>query len=129
MEIKFDGGKAISAHIGGHIIKTDQPIEGGGQNSAPNPFQLFLASIGTCVGFFVKSFLDQREISAEGIKITQNNKFDEQTGLATDISFEITLPTDFPDKYIPALIAVAEQCKVKKSIAAQPNFKVTSSKI
>ena len=52
MEITFDGGKVITAHINGHEIKTDQPVMGGGTNTAPSPFELFLASIGTCAGIY-----------------------------------------------------------------------------
>jgi putative redox protein len=61
MEITFDGGKVITAHLNGHTIRTDQPVNGGGGNSAPAPFELFKASIGTCAGIYVKSFCDQRE--------------------------------------------------------------------
>jgi len=68
MEITFDGGKVITAHLNGHIIKTDQSVKSGGQNSAPAPYDLFLASIGTCAGIYVKSFCDQREIPSENIK-------------------------------------------------------------
>ncbi len=70
-EIYFDGGKKINAKIGDIIIKTDQSIHAGGEGSAPEPFTLFLASIGTCVGIYVKSFCDQRSISSENIKIIQ----------------------------------------------------------
>lgn len=48
MEITFDGNKVVTAHFEGHVVKTDQSIEDGGENSAPSPFELFLASMGTC---------------------------------------------------------------------------------
>jgi hypothetical protein len=44
MEITFDGGKVITAHTHGHIIRTDQPLDNGGGNTAAAPFDLFLAS-------------------------------------------------------------------------------------
>ncbi|MCX6302628.1 MAG: hypothetical protein NTW82_10635 [Bacteroidia bacterium] len=58
MEITFEGGKVVTAHTQGHSIKTDQPVDNGGSNSAPSPYDLFLASIGTCAGVYVKSFCD-----------------------------------------------------------------------
>ena len=67
MEITFDGGKVITAHLNGHIIRTDQPIDNGARNTAPAPYDLFLASIGTCAGIYVKSFCDRRQIPADGI--------------------------------------------------------------
>jgi len=127
MEVTFDGGKVITAHINGHEIRTDQPVMGGGTNSAPSPFELFLASIGTCAGIYVKSFCDQRALSSENIKIVQAVEYDRTTGLPTDIKIDIQLPADFPEKYRDAVIAVAELCKVKKTIASPPKFEVFTS--
>jgi putative redox protein len=128
MEITFDGGKVITAHLNGHVIRTDQPVEGGGGNTAPSPFDLFMASIGTCAGIYVKSFCDKRNIPTEGIYIVQSAEFDNETGLPTNIDLEIKLPENFPDKYIASVINVAELCKVKKTIMKQPEFKITTSK-
>lgn len=127
MEIIFEGGKVVTAHSHGHEIKTDQPLLSGGQNSAPSPFELFLASIGTCAGIYVKSFCDNRNIPTENIKIIQSVEYDEETSLPTNISLDIKLPPDFPEKYKEAVISVAELCKVKKSIATPPVFEVVTS--
>ena len=127
MEITFDGGKVITAHINGHIIRTDQPVENGGGNSAPAPFELFLASIGTCAGIYVKSFCDKRQIPTDGIKIVQTMESDEEKKLTSVIKLDIQLPVGFPEKYREAVINAAELCLVKKTINNKPEFKVTSS--
>jgi putative redox protein len=129
MEISFDGGKVVTAHSHGHLIKTDQPVNSGGQGSAPSPFELFLASIGTCAGIYVKSFCDNRKIPTDNIRIIQSAQFDEESGLPVNITLDIKLPPDFPDKYKEAVISVAELCKVKKSIAFPPVFEVITSTI
>jgi ribosomal protein S12 methylthiotransferase accessory factor len=129
MEITFDGGKVVTAHSHGHIIKTDQPVSGGGQNTAPSPFELFLAAIGTCAGIYVKSFCDNRSIPTQNIKIVQTTEYNEETGLPTNIKLDINLPSDFPEKYKDAVISVAELCKVKKSMAAPPVFQVITSTV
>lgn len=127
MEITFDGGKVITAHLNGHVIKTDQSIKGGGQNSAPAPYDLFLASIGTCAGIYVKSFCDQREIPSENIRIIQTVEFDSQTRLPETIRLDIQLPADFPEKYKAAVINSAELCAVKKTINNPPKFEILTS--
>jgi putative redox protein len=129
MEITFEGGKVVTAHSHGHIIKTDQPVSSGGQDSAPAPFELFLASIGTCAGIYVKSFCDNRHIPTDKIKIIQNTIYDKETGLPVNITLDIQLPADFPEKYIAPVISVAELCKVKKSIANPPVFQIVTSQI
>lgn len=127
MEVTFDGGKVITAHLNGHKIVTDQPINGGGTNIAPSPFELFLASIGTCAGIYVKGFCDQRGIPADNIKIIQSMEYDRATGLPSDIKIDIQLPADFPEMYKDAVIKVADLCKVKKTIANPPKFNVVTS--
>jgi len=127
MEITFAGGKKVNASFKGHIHKTDQPITSGGENSAPSPYELFLASIGTCAGIYVKSFCDNRKIPTENIKIIQTAEFDEETGLPVNIKLDIKLPVDFPEKYKEAVISVAELCKVKKTMASPPVFEVITS--
>ena len=127
MEITFDGGKVVTAHSHGHAIRTDQPMDNGGTNTAPSPFELYLASLGTCAGIYVKSFCDNRQIPAENIKILQTTEYDKETGLPTSIKIDIHLPPDFPEKYKASVLHVAGLCKVKKSISNPPVFEIITS--
>jgi ribosomal protein S12 methylthiotransferase accessory factor len=129
MEITFDGGKVVTAHSHGHLIRTDQPVDNGGGNTAPAPFELFLASIGTCAGIYVKSFCDNRQIPTENIKIIQTTEYSKETSLPVSVSIDIKLPPDFPEKYKASILHVAGLCKVKKSIANPPEFSITTSSI
>ncbi len=127
MEITFPGGARVDANFGGMTVKTDQPVQGGGQGSAPTPFATFLASIGTCAGIYVLGFCQQRGIPTNGIKIVQRMQSDRTTGLVGQIDLEIQLPPDFPEKYKTAVIRSAEQCAVKKHLEHPPTFNVTTS--
>lgn len=127
MEIFYEDNKKVNASFNGHIIKTDQPENAGGDNSAPSPFDLFLSSIGTCAGFYVKSFCDQRNIPSDNIKIVQSMNFNHETHLISDINIDIQLPLEFPEKYRSAVIASANLCTVKKHLINPPKLEVTSS--
>lgn len=127
MEITFEGGKVITAHTRGHAIKTDQPLDNGGGNTAPTPFDLYMASIGTCAGVYVKSFCDNRNIPTDKIRIIQKTVFNKETDLPESITLDIQLPSDFPERYKESVINVAELCKVKKSIVNPPVFKIITS--
>jgi len=128
IEIYFEGGKVVTANVHGHKIKTDQPIENGGNNSAPAPFDLFLASIGTCAGIYIKSFCDRRSIPSDGIKIIQTMEIDPEKKLPSQFKLEIQLPPEFPEKYMEAVINAADLCLVKKTINNQPKFEITATK-
>jgi ribosomal protein S12 methylthiotransferase accessory factor len=124
MEITLDGKKRINALYNGYVIKTDQPEEDGGDASAPAPFDLFLASIGTCAGIYVKVFCDKRNIPTDNIKILQSMEFNQETRLISNIKLEIKLPIDFPEKYKDAVINVANLCAVKKHLKTPPEIGV-----
>lgn len=124
MQIYFDGKKQVNAEWNGQVIKTDQPVQGGGDGSAPTPFDLFLASIGTCAGIYVKGFCDQRGLSSENIKIIQKLNFDPATRLIDKIDLEIQVPDDFPEKYKEAVINSANLCAVKRHMQQPPQFNV-----
>ena len=131
MEIKitFPGGKKVDADIGGMLVRTDQPVKYGGDGTAPSPFEHFLASIGTCAGIFVLGFCQQRNIPTEGISLTQRMEYvPAGKGMKLGkIVINIHLPQEFPEKYRDAIIKVAEQCAVKKTIMEPPDFEVTTS--
>lgn len=127
MEITFEGGKVVTAHTRDHKIRTDQPLSNGGTNSSPSPFDLYLASIGTCSGIYVKSFCDNRNIPADGIRIIQTVEWNREKRLPSTIKLDIRLPAGFPEKYRASLIHAAGLCLVKKSIADPPGFEISTS--
>jgi len=124
MVIDFPGGAKVDAHFSGFTVKTDQPPMGGGEGSAPAPFGLFLASIGTCAGIYVLGFCKQRGLPVEGIKIIEKTESNPATGMVENIALEIQVPESFPAKYYDALIRSADQCAVKKHLEKPPKFNV-----
>ncbi len=126
MVIDFPGGARVDAHFGPYTVKTDQSPMGGGEGSAPAPFSLFLASLGTCAGIYVLSFCRQRNLPTEGIRLVQSVDRDPVTHMVSHVSLEIHLPAGFPEKYKDAVIRSAEQCAVKKHLEKPPKIAVTT---
>ena len=126
MQIYFPGGKRVYADYGGFTIETDQPVRGGGDDSAPAPFDLFLASIGTCAGIYALGFMQQRDIDPGGSKITMRTHHDPAAGLISKIDLELELPADFPEKYRSAVISAMNLCAVKKHLHQPPEFEITT---
>ena len=124
MIITFDGKKKVNAEYRGQTINTDQAVKAGGDGEAPEPFTLFLASIGTCAGIYVKSFCDQRDIPTDNIRLIQSMNFNPEVRLIDQIDIQIELPDDFPEKYKDAVINAADLCTVKKHLANPPKINV-----
>ena len=124
MVIDFPGGARVDAHFGPYTVETDQMPMGGGEGSAPEPFAIFLSSIGTCAGIYVLGFCKQRGLSVEGIRIVQRAHTDPVTRMIGKIDLEIQVPPEFPEKYHDSLVRSAELCAVKKHLENPPEFDV-----
>jgi putative redox protein len=120
MLIDFPGGSRVDAHFGPFTVATDQPPAA----TAPSPFELFLASIGTCAGIYVLGFCQQRNLPTEGLRIVERISRSPITSMVETISLEIQVPPDFPEKYHSSLIRSAELCAVKKHIEKPPKFDI-----
>ncbi len=129
MIIDFPGGARVDARFGPYIVETDQPPEGGGEGSAPTPFAVFLASIGTCAGIYVLGFCRQRGLSTEGIRIIQRMHSDPVSGVVGKVGLEIQVPLGFPEKYLPSLVRAAELCAVKKHLERPPEFEIYTKEV
>lgn len=127
LNITFPGGKRVDASFGGFIVRTDQPTGSGGEGSAPAPFDLFLASLGTCAGIYVLGFCQARGIPTDGMELVERVQNDATTHMPSDIEIELKLPAGFPERYRTAVQRAAEHCKVKNLLAAPPPVRVTLS--
>lgn len=125
MEIGFPGNKKIDARFKDFTVTTDQPVSHGGENTAPSPFDLFLVSLGTCAGIYIKSFCSERNIPTDNMRIIQEAESGPIKGLLGKIKLEIQVPPDFPEQYKSALINAANLCAVKKVIQNPPEFEIT----
>jgi ribosomal protein S12 methylthiotransferase accessory factor len=124
ISVTFPGGKRVDAAFGDRVVATDQSPAHGGEGSAPEPFELFLASLATCAGIYVLGFCQARGIPTDGIRVEQHAAFDEAGKVLTDVIIDVHLPDTFPEKYRTAVVAAANNCKVKKVIASPPRFEV-----
>ena len=131
MEMKYDitlgGNTKVDAHYRDFTIHSDQPVASGGDNTALSPFELFLASIGMCTGFYVSAFCQSRSISTDNIKITQTVIRNDATHMVEKVMIDINLPPDFPDKYKAAVIKTAQSCSVKKFLDAPPEIQISTN--
>jgi ribosomal protein S12 methylthiotransferase accessory factor len=125
MEIRFDGGKKVAADFDGFTILTDQSLADGGEGNAPSPFDFFLASIGTCAGFYVYSFCENRNLDSRGISLRLRDQRSGDDTRLEKVRIQIELPPDFPEKYRKAVIRSAEQCSVKKALKDPPEFEIS----
>jgi ribosomal protein S12 methylthiotransferase accessory factor len=128
MEMKYDitftGNKKVDAHFRGFTLKSDQPLADGGDNTAPSPLEIFLASIGMCAGFYIVAFCQSRSIPTDNITLIQTVMRNDTTHMVEKINIDIVLPPNFPGKYKAAVVKAAQSCSVKKFLDAPPEIQI-----
>lgn len=127
IEIAFPGNKRVDAKCKSFTIQTDQTVKNGGDETAPEPYDLFLSSIGTCAGYYVLAFCKKRDIPYDEITLVQRHEFSDPGHILTGISLQIRVPAGFPEKYRKALVQAAGSCGVKKAITNGPEFTIETT--
>jgi ribosomal protein S12 methylthiotransferase accessory factor len=120
--VRLPGGRRVEAELGRHRVLTDQPRGNGGEDTAPSPFELFLASLGTCAGIFVQGFCAKRGIPSGDIRVIERPAF-ASNGALEAVDFELQVPPTFPAMYEDALLRVIDQCSVKLALQSPPAFR------
>jgi len=126
--VTFPGGKKVNACFEDFVVRTDQSIDDGGGGQAPEPFSLFLSSIGTCTGIYVLRFCEQRNISTDDMSLLlKTTKGDD--GLIDTITLSIRVGKDFPEKYKNAVLKAASLCTVKRQLEKPPTIHISVQRI
>ncbi len=124
IEVHFPGGKCVDAKVGNFHIQTDQSVKAGGQASAPEPFDLFLASIATCAGIFAVNFCESRHIDTSGMELRMESDWDKKKHLITCMRLILSLPQGFPEKYRGSIVKAMGLCTVKRHMLDAPEFDI-----
>jgi len=122
VEIEFPGGVQVLARFKGHTVLTDQSREHGGTGEAPEPFDLFLASLGSCAGYYALRFCQERGIETAGLGLTLATEADPERRRLKAIRLDLHLPDGFPMRYRAAILRAVDQCAVKRAIVEPPLF-------
>jgi len=126
MNISYTGGMRFDAQTQTHTIIVDQPKEGGGQDAGPTPPELFVASLGSCIGVYALWFCQKRKIPYEGMKVNVTwSKSTTPPARVDLIEAKIELPQGCPEEHKAALIESVEKCMVHNSIIHAPEITIT----
>jgi ribosomal protein S12 methylthiotransferase accessory factor len=125
MIIDFPKGQIVTAKFQDFQVTTDQPVELGGENTAPDPFSLFLSSIGTCTGIYILRFCQERNLPTEDLNLILKTQWNEKKRLISTIDITINTGNTFPDKYKNTLVKVANLCTVKRHLEKPPIINIT----
>jgi putative redox protein len=112
--------------VRGHELSTDQPVEDGGDDTAPTPTELFVTSLAACVCFYAERFLRRHGLSAEGLQVGCDYTWAEKPHRVGAIRLSVLAPT-VTDANRDAFVRVIEHCTVHNSLRMPPDVSVEVS--
>jgi putative redox protein len=122
------GGDKYAIDIRGHQVRVDQPLEAGGDDTAPTPTELFVASLGLCVAFYAGRFLDRHGIDRTGLAVQVASRMaEDRPARVGQIVVTVTPPQAMPSERLPAFLAVAKGCTVHHSLVQPPAVDISLS--
>ncbi|MBU1344640.1 MAG: OsmC family protein [Proteobacteria bacterium] len=124
-KVTFPGNKKVDVAFKEFEIKTDQTKKNEGDETAPEPFALFLSSLGACAGIYAKSFCDTRNIDSSGMLLFLDVSFKKGQKFMDQVNITLHVNQQFPEKYIKPIIKTMNGCAVKNQL--HPDIKTQTT--
>ena len=118
---------------GKHQLKGDEPVEVGGSDSAPTPYDYLLAALGTCTSMTIGWYARKRNISLKDITVSlwQNRIHARdcedcltKDGMIHRIDVEVELTGDLTQQQRDLLMQAAAKCPVHRTLTSEINVQL-----
>ncbi|MEM6927512.1 MAG: OsmC family protein, partial [Myxococcota bacterium] len=113
---------------GTHRFAADEPHHIGGNDTGPNPYDLLLASLGSCTAMTLRMYADRKEWPLEEVSIVLSHerihgedsaKVDADAPRLERIVKRVKLTGDLSAEQIQRLLEIADRCPVHRTLHAQ----------
>jgi putative redox protein len=105
-----------SVLVGPHRGLADEPVEIGGDDTGPAPFEHVLAGLGACTSMTVKMYADRKAwpLTAVQVDLSMHKQFD-----GYRLTRSIRLDGDLSDEQRTRLLDIANKCPVHKMLTGK----------
>ncbi len=115
----------VAAHGSEHSLVIDLPIPHGGTNRGMTPPQLFIASLGACIGVYVVDYCETVNVPSQGLKVLMHWEQSDRPKRIARIRAEIVMPEEgIQPERMAAIRRVAEQCLLHNTLKNAPEFTI-----
>lgn len=120
----YKGDMLFESQLGDHTIRIDVPAAMGGQDRGPTPPEIFVASLGSCVGAFVANYCEPKGIDTREMTVDVTfDKAQEPTRLV-NLQIKVNLPHGDCTHRQKAIRRVAEHCPVHETIGTLEGIEI-----
>ncbi len=121
----YKGNMLFESKIGNHTVVIDVPASMGGSDRGSTPPDLFIASLGSCIGAFVAQYCEKNGVDNDGMTVDLTfEKANDPTRLI-NLQATVNLPKGDCAQRIKAIQRVAEHCPVHATIKTMENLHIS----
>jgi putative redox protein len=115
---------AVAIEVSGHSLVGDEPLDFGGGNTGPAPYDLLTAALGECTAMTIRWYALQQKWPVEQVSVvmTHQKGGPEASSPRQDVfskTITITGPDLTPEQHAK-LIEIAAKCPVQRTIEGTP---------
>jgi putative redox protein len=125
MRVEHRGGDKFDINVRGHIVRVDQPVKDRGEDTAPTPTELFIASLASCVAFYARRYLARHNLPTDGLAVEATFEMGNKPARVAGIDMHLIVSEGVPDDRLGALLAVAAHCTVHNTLASEPEVSIS----
>jgi putative redox protein len=104
-----------------HQLTVDEPLEAGGQDTAPNPQELLAVSLASCTAITMEMYAARKGWDIGHVEVAVEYSPAER-GCPTKFELVMRLPDDLPDEQAERLRAIAAKCPVHRALDGEVMF-------
>lgn len=119
------GGDKFEIAVRGHRFTVDQPEAMGGEDTAPTPTELFVASLASCSAFYARRYLSRHDLPIEGLRVETSYEMGTRPSRVTSLDVKVHLPAGVPEDRHKALLAMIDHCTVHSTLVHEPEVTIT----
>ena len=127
-------GYAQRVTVGRHELKADEPIDAGGTDTGPSPYDLLAAALGTCTSMTIGYFARKREWPLESVTVqVRHSKVhaadcascETKEGRIDRLERMIALIGPLNDEQRQELLRIAERCPVHRTLTSKIDIRTS----